>query len=52
MRDKRDECGCHRECTVLEHECEHPCEWPSCLTDEEQAELAADILADPDLSWS
>lgn len=33
MVDKRDECGCHRTCTVLPHDCEVPCHWPSCLTE-------------------
>lgn len=32
MKDKRDECGCHRECTTLDHPC-------GCLTPEEEAEL-------------
>lgn len=38
-RDKRDECGCHPECTVLNHECAVPCRWPVCLTSLEQEEL-------------
>jgi hypothetical protein len=44
--DKRDECGCHRGCTVLDHECLFPCRWPACLTWQEHAQLAAEILAD------
>lgn len=43
MTDKRDECGCHKGCTTLPHECEKPCEWPSCLTPEESAELVEKI---------
>jgi hypothetical protein len=40
--DQRIKCGCHRKCTVLEHECENPCIWPKCLTPEEaKAELEA-----------
>jgi hypothetical protein len=50
LRTKPDECGCHPGCTVLPHDCEKPCEWPSCLTPEEEAELAADIMNDPDLN--
>jgi len=46
MKDKRDECGCHRECTTLEHECENPCIWPNCLTPEEHEELADEIMED------
>lgn len=38
-RDKRDECGCHKECTYVLHECEKPCRWPDCMTPEEEAEL-------------
>lgn len=44
--DKRDQCGCHRECTVTPHDCEKPCVWPKCLTEAEAAELGAEILAD------
>lgn len=47
MSDKRDECGCHRDCTVEmfgpQHECEKPCRWPGCLTEEEHAELCAGL---------
>jgi hypothetical protein len=46
MADKRDECGCHRTCITLPHECERPCVWPSCLTVEEAKQLADEILAD------
>lgn len=44
--DKRDECGCHRTCTVLPHECAVPCVWPSCLTDEELAAVDAELAED------
>ncbi len=40
MSDKRDECGCHRECTTLEHSCENPCQWPNCLNPEEKQAIA------------
>lgn len=43
MKDKRDECGCHRECVTFDHFCDQPCEWPKCLTPEEHDELAASI---------
>lgn len=43
-RDKRDECNCHRDCTVLSHACEKPCRWPDCLTPEEHEELLAELL--------
>lgn len=43
MKDKRDECGCHRTCTVLPHDCERPCIWPQCLTPEEEAEVVRDL---------
>jgi hypothetical protein len=46
MRDKRDECGCHKGCTVLPHHCDKPCVWPSCLTEAEHTELAADVAKD------
>lgn len=53
MPDKRDECGCHRTCTVADdllgvppHECDKPCTWPSCLTDSEHAELLAEVKAE------
>jgi hypothetical protein len=39
MKDKRDECGCHRNCTTEPHDCELPCRWPDCLTREEELEL-------------
>lgn len=50
MVDKRDECGCHRECTLAddilgtpEHECDHPCVWPECLTDDEHLALVNEL---------
>lgn len=43
MKDKRDECGCHRECIVLPHDCDKPCVWPQCLTEEETAEVLRDL---------
>lgn len=46
MADKRDECGCHRECTMTDHLCERPCRWPACLTAEEEAELVEKINRD------
>lgn len=58
MIDKRDECGCHRECTVADdtlgvppHECEVPCVWPKCLTEAESYQLLADILEDGPRSY-
>lgn len=41
--DKRDECGCHRDCSIEPHACERPCTWPDCLTETEHAELAAEV---------
>lgn len=41
--DARDACGCHRECTTYDHECDVPCQWPSCLSEAEQQELADSI---------
>lgn len=46
MPDKRDECGCHRTCSLLEHSCEVPCVWPSCLTELESRELVRELLGD------
>lgn len=46
MKDKRDECGCHKGCTTLPHKCEKPCTWPDCLTDEESAELCRELERD------
>lgn len=46
MKDKRRECGCHVGCTWTAHECERPCCWPSCLTEAEHEELAAELAAD------
>ena len=42
-KDKRDECGCHKGCTTLMHAGEVPCVWPSCLTEQEHAELMQDL---------
>lgn len=44
--DKRDECGCHRECTNLPHECDRKCVWPSCLTEAEYQQLLDELAAD------
>lgn len=47
--DKRDECKCHRECTVLTHCCPAgtvPCTWPACLTEAETRELVDEIRRD------
>lgn len=46
MPDKRDECGCHRECVTLPHDCAKPCRWPDCLTDEERDELDRQLERD------
>lgn len=46
MPDKRDECGCHRNCTTLPHECAKPCQWPNCLTDAESQQLADECMAE------
>lgn len=46
MRDKRDECGCHRGCTTDPHDCERPCRWPDCLTDAEHTALVEEIVID------
>lgn len=46
--DKRDQCGCHRGCTTLPHDCDKPCVWPVCLTNEE-AGVLLDELARLDL---
>lgn len=43
MKDKREECGCHKDCTYDPHECDKPCRWPACLTPEEEAELVEKI---------
>lgn len=39
LTDKRDECGCHKGCHTDPHECEVPCQWPNCLTDEEAGDF-------------
>lgn len=49
--DKRDECGCHRECTTLPHECATPCQWPACLTEAEHRQLAAEITPGAPVDW-
>jgi hypothetical protein len=41
VKDKRDECGCHKGCTMLAHECNKKCVWPDCLTEREHQELLA-----------
>lgn len=41
--DKRDECGCHRECTTLPHQCDRPCSWPNCLTEAEHRQLCDEL---------
>lgn len=46
MTDKRDECGCHRECVTTPHVCDRPCEWPNCLNDQEVEELLAELNDD------
>lgn len=42
--DERDKCGCHKTCTILPHECDNPCNWPSCLIEEEQSQLADEVM--------
>ena len=56
MKDKRDECGCHRDCTGLPagdyilgvepHTCDQPCVWPYCLTWDEEQELLRELRED------
>jgi hypothetical protein len=46
MSDKPDECGCHRGCTTLPHDCANPCQWPTCLTEAEAQQLADDVMAE------
>jgi hypothetical protein len=46
--DKRDECGCHRGCTWLPHDCAVPCVWPDCLTEGEHRDLVDAIEDDAD----
>lgn len=43
MPDKSDECGGHKGCTMDDHDCDMPCEWPDCLTEDEHAELLAEL---------
>lgn len=45
-KDKRDECDCHRSCTVLPHTCDNPCIWPDCLTGDELDALDREVMAD------
>lgn len=52
VKDKREECGCHRECSTQPHACAVPCRWPACLNAAETAELAQDIASDPGLDIS
>lgn len=44
MADKRDECGCHRDCAAELHECARPCRWPDCLTEDEQQALVKQVM--------
>jgi hypothetical protein len=53
VKDKRDECGCHRDCTQsldlfvpLDHVCSNPCRWPGCLTEEEHQQLLESLKDD------
>jgi len=49
VKDKRDECGCHKGCIVLDHVCPEGtkrCEWPACLTEAEHADLVDDLVRD------
>ena len=46
MKDKHDECGCHRGCVTLPHECAKPCVWPGCLTADEVEELDRQLEQD------
>lgn len=43
MDDKRVECGCHWTCSVLPHDCDRPCRWPECLTEEEERDVLAEL---------
>jgi hypothetical protein len=49
MPDKRDECGCHRDCGYEPHQCQRPCQWPACLTDAEHEALCAELALDETL---
>jgi len=46
VKDKRDECGCHKECVTYPHSCQNPCIWPKYLTKAEQQELVDEIMND------
>lgn len=46
VEDQRDRCGCHRECSMLPHDCERPCRWPDCLSAAESQALADEIDAE------
>lgn len=47
MKDKRDECGCHRECSYyIPHDCPAPCVFPNCLTDADHDQLRAELAAE------
>lgn len=41
--DKREVCGCHIGCHTDPHECDRPCRWPACLTQEEADQLAGEV---------
>jgi hypothetical protein len=46
VKDKRDVCGCHRDCSWMQHDCEVPCVWPNCLTDADHDEIDAELAAE------
>jgi hypothetical protein len=49
VKDKRDECGCTRDCGCVPwvaHTCAVPCVWPNCLTDADHDELDAELAAE------
>ena len=46
MRDKQDECGCHKECETTPHLCDKPCIWPKCLNEKESQELLDELNQD------
>lgn len=50
-KDKRDECGCHRACITVAHECDRPCVWPTCLTPEEQQREADELETEYGVVW-
>jgi hypothetical protein len=45
MKDQRDVCDCHRECSVEPHACAAPCRWPDCLTEADVQEVLAEMRA-------